>query len=35
MVDDKIDDGKQSTLSTSHFDGHADASEQWKWHRSM
>jgi len=32
MADDEIDDGKQSTSSAGHFDGHADASEQWMWH---
>jgi hypothetical protein len=35
MADDEIDDGKQSTSSAGHFDGHADASEQLMWHRSM
>jgi hypothetical protein len=35
MVNDEIDDGKESTSSAGHFDGHADASEQWTWHRLM
>jgi hypothetical protein len=35
MVDEEIDYGNQSTLSAGCFDGHADASEQWMWHRLM
>jgi len=34
-VDDKIDNGKQSTSSAGHFKGHADASEQWTWYCSI
>jgi hypothetical protein len=35
MANDEIEDGKQSTSSAGHFDGHVDASEQWTWHQSM
>jgi hypothetical protein len=35
MVDEKIEDEKQSTSSAGHFDGHADALKQWTWHRWM
>jgi hypothetical protein len=34
-VETKINNGKQSTLSVSHFDGHADALKQGMWHCPM